>query len=294
VLKLVSDENFDGDILRGLYRRRPDLDVVRVQDIGLNGTPDPDILEWAAVEGRILLTHDRDTMPNFAYERVRASEAMPGVFLVSDLMPIGQAIEERAFLRLRADEARGGTAKQLRTVKDPMVISAFSMIWISPICDSRVCDFCYSQAGRLIKVGRCTVDDLPPFRQCKNRHDGCRCASISLPFDRVLKHLSAGDAWFGDQKKTMIVAERRDFVHQEMACQRERAAGLLQALKSAKVIGAFPFIKIEASHDSSCCKFCASKDGRVIPIEVCTIDDLPPFQQCENTDDGCRCKCVFA
>jgi hypothetical protein len=94
VLKLVSDENFDGAILRGLYRQRPDLDVVRVQDVGLTATPDPDILAWAAVEGRILLTHDRDTMPCFAYDRVRAGQAMPGVFLVSDQMPLGQAIEE--------------------------------------------------------------------------------------------------------------------------------------------------------------------------------------------------------
>jgi hypothetical protein len=94
VLKLVSDENFNGDILRGLYRRRPDLDVVRVQDVGLSATPDPDILEWAAVEGRILLTHDRDTIPSFAYSRVKAGQAMPGVFLVNDLMPTGQAIDE--------------------------------------------------------------------------------------------------------------------------------------------------------------------------------------------------------
>ncbi len=94
MLKLVSDENFNGDILRGLYRRRPDLDLVRVQDIELNGTPDPEILAWAALEGRIVLTHDRDTMPYFAYDRVRAGQAMPGVFLVSDLLPIGQAIDE--------------------------------------------------------------------------------------------------------------------------------------------------------------------------------------------------------
>jgi predicted nuclease of predicted toxin-antitoxin system len=94
VLKQVSDENFNGDILRGLYRRRPDLDVVRVQDVGLSATPDPDVLAWAAVEGRILLTHDRDTMPNFAYDRVRAGQPLPGVLLVSDLMPVGQAIDE--------------------------------------------------------------------------------------------------------------------------------------------------------------------------------------------------------
>ena len=94
MLKLVSDENFNGDILRGLFRRCPDLDVVRAQDVGLNASPDPDILEWAAVNDRILITHDFDTMPFFAYSRVKAGRAMPGVFLVSDQMPIGQAIEE--------------------------------------------------------------------------------------------------------------------------------------------------------------------------------------------------------
>lgn len=94
MLKLVSDENFNGDILRGLYRRRPDLDIVRVQDVGISAIPDPNVLAWAAGEERILLTHDRDTIPNFAYGRVHAGQQMPGVFLVSALMPVGQAIDE--------------------------------------------------------------------------------------------------------------------------------------------------------------------------------------------------------
>jgi len=94
VLKLVSDENFDGDILRGLFRRRPELDVVRVQDVDLMATPDADILAWAASEGRIVLTHDRDTMPYFAYCRVKAGQPVPGVFLVSDQAPIGQLIDD--------------------------------------------------------------------------------------------------------------------------------------------------------------------------------------------------------
>jgi predicted nuclease of predicted toxin-antitoxin system len=94
VIKLVSDENFDGDIWRGLRRRLPTLDIVRAQDVGLTATPDQTILAWAAAEGRVVLTHDRETMPNFAYDRVRAGQPMPGIFLVSDLMPKGQAIEE--------------------------------------------------------------------------------------------------------------------------------------------------------------------------------------------------------
>ena len=89
MIKLVSDENFDGDILRGLLRRMPDLDLARVQDVGLAQAPDPTILTWAAGEQRILLTHDRETVPGFAYERVRARELMAGVFLVSDHMPRG-------------------------------------------------------------------------------------------------------------------------------------------------------------------------------------------------------------
>jgi hypothetical protein len=55
MLRLVSDENFHGDVPRGLYRRRPELDIVRVQVVGLSATSDPDILAWAAAEGRIPL-----------------------------------------------------------------------------------------------------------------------------------------------------------------------------------------------------------------------------------------------
>jgi hypothetical protein len=94
VLKFLSDENFNGDILRGLYRRRPDLNVVRVQDVGLSAATDHDILAWASVEDRIVLTHDRETMLHAAYERVRSGQTMPGVFLVSDRMPFSHVIDE--------------------------------------------------------------------------------------------------------------------------------------------------------------------------------------------------------
>ena len=57
-MRLLSDENFNGAIVRGLMRRLPELDFVRVQDVGLTHTDDPVILQWAANEGRILLTYD--------------------------------------------------------------------------------------------------------------------------------------------------------------------------------------------------------------------------------------------
>ena len=94
MLRLASDENFNGDIVRGLLYRLPELNLVRVQDVGLEGAIDPVVLVWAAENDRIVMTHDRATLPDFAYERVVAGEAMPGVFVVSDRLPVGRAIEE--------------------------------------------------------------------------------------------------------------------------------------------------------------------------------------------------------
>ena len=94
MLILVADENFNNDIVRGMLRRKPDLDIVRVQDVGLSNEDDRVILEWAAQEDRVLVTHDVTTITNFAYERVRAGKPMPGVIEVDDDLPIGQAIND--------------------------------------------------------------------------------------------------------------------------------------------------------------------------------------------------------
>lgn len=94
MLFLVADENFNNAIVRGLIRINPDLDIVRVQDVGLSSTDDPEILEWAANEDRVLLTHDVATITKYAYERVEAGKYMPGVIEVSRKVSLGTAIEE--------------------------------------------------------------------------------------------------------------------------------------------------------------------------------------------------------
>ena len=94
MIRFAADENFNHNIIRGLLRRNPYLDIVSVQDAGLSGADDATVLEWAAQEGRVLLTHDVSTMPRYARERVRAGKPMPGVFEVSRKVPIGQAIED--------------------------------------------------------------------------------------------------------------------------------------------------------------------------------------------------------
>ena len=94
MIRFAADENFNNAILRGLLRRNPNLDIVRVQDVGLSGADDPTVFAWAADEGRVLLTHDVATITRYAYERIRAGEPMPGVFEVNQNVRLGLAIED--------------------------------------------------------------------------------------------------------------------------------------------------------------------------------------------------------
>ncbi len=94
MLKLAADENFNNNIMRGVVRRKPELDIIRVQDVGLSGADDPTILAWAAQTGRVLLTHDVNTITKYAYNRIEAGQAMSGVFEVNRTAPIGPVIED--------------------------------------------------------------------------------------------------------------------------------------------------------------------------------------------------------
>jgi hypothetical protein len=94
VIAFLVDQNFNEHIVDGLTRRHELLEFTYVRGVGLAAAPDASLLEWAANHGLILLTHDRKTIPPLAYARVAAGLVMPGVFLVSDNMQIGDAIDE--------------------------------------------------------------------------------------------------------------------------------------------------------------------------------------------------------
>jgi len=94
MIKFLADENFDNRIVRGLLRRFPEVDVARVQDVGLMNTDDREILAWAANEKRVLLTHDVATMTAFAYERTTENLPMSGIFEVPKNLSVGDAIEQ--------------------------------------------------------------------------------------------------------------------------------------------------------------------------------------------------------
>jgi predicted nuclease of predicted toxin-antitoxin system len=101
----LADENFRGDFVRGLRLRKGDLDILRAQDVGLEGAGDDAVLAWAASNNRIVLTHDRATMPDFAYARVGSGQRMPGLLVLNDRMSVNLAIRELLLAETCADES---------------------------------------------------------------------------------------------------------------------------------------------------------------------------------------------
>jgi predicted nuclease of predicted toxin-antitoxin system len=94
MLRLASDADVRGDLIRGLRRRLPGIDLVRAQDALPDGTLDPEVLAWAAAENRVLITNDRDTMIGFAYHRVVAGEPVPGLIVTTNEQSTGDAIKD--------------------------------------------------------------------------------------------------------------------------------------------------------------------------------------------------------
>jgi len=93
-VRFLADEDVDGDIIQGLRSREPAIDILDVKTTGLRGTADPALLDLAAQQDRILITHDRHTMTRHFRERVDAEKPSPGVFILPQRQSaIGEIIE---------------------------------------------------------------------------------------------------------------------------------------------------------------------------------------------------------
>jgi predicted nuclease of predicted toxin-antitoxin system len=108
MLPLLTDEDVHGNIVAGLRRRQPLLDIVRVQDVGLRQLPDTVILEWAARTGRVVVSVDKKTLAVDAWDRVAHGLPMPGVIILRIILSIGRAIDELEVAAI------AGTADDLR------------------------------------------------------------------------------------------------------------------------------------------------------------------------------------
>ena len=93
-IRFAVDEDFDERIIRGVNLRNEEIDFLNVKSVGLRNSPNSEILAWSPEEGRVLLTHDRNTMSGEARHRVDEGRLMPGLIIVPQVERLGSYIDQ--------------------------------------------------------------------------------------------------------------------------------------------------------------------------------------------------------
>jgi hypothetical protein len=81
-VRFLADEDVRAGIIQGLRSREPAIDILDVKTAGLRGTKDTELLELAAQQGRIVISHDRETMIGYFRERLDSGKSTAGLFVV--------------------------------------------------------------------------------------------------------------------------------------------------------------------------------------------------------------------
>lgn len=92
-IRYLADADFNQSILLAVVRRDPTIDFETAAAGGVIGLGDPDVLATAARAGRILVTHDRKTMPRHFAEFVARQPSL-GVILVRQSLAIASVVED--------------------------------------------------------------------------------------------------------------------------------------------------------------------------------------------------------
>ena len=92
-VRFQADADLNAEIVIGVLRREPSIDFRTADEANLRQVPDPEVLALAAQENRILITHDRRTMPRYFADFI-LHHSSPGVFIIAQTVSMRVAIEE--------------------------------------------------------------------------------------------------------------------------------------------------------------------------------------------------------
>ena len=92
-IQFQADADLNHAIVTATRRREPAVSFTSAASAHLEGILDPEVLERAAAQERILITHDRQTMPEHFRERLAQGKSSPGVLIVSQFEPLGPVVE---------------------------------------------------------------------------------------------------------------------------------------------------------------------------------------------------------
>lgn len=92
-VRFQADADLNQIILLATIRWEPAIDFQTAMAAGLSGVDDSKVLARAATDGRILVTHDRKTMPRHFAEFI-AREASPGLLVIPQSLSVAAAVED--------------------------------------------------------------------------------------------------------------------------------------------------------------------------------------------------------
>ncbi len=93
-IRFLADADLNKAIVSGVLRREPSLDFLTAQAARLRRVTDPEVLALAAEQNRVLVSHDVGTMPAHFRAFRNAGRQSAGVFLISQSLDVGNAIDE--------------------------------------------------------------------------------------------------------------------------------------------------------------------------------------------------------
>jgi hypothetical protein len=96
-IRFQADADLNEEIVAGVVRQEPDIDFRTATEASLHGLPDEEVLAYAAQEARILVTHDRRTMPAH-FDKFIVNQTSPGACIISQKTRVRDAIQELLLL----------------------------------------------------------------------------------------------------------------------------------------------------------------------------------------------------
>jgi len=101
-VRFQADSDLNEDIVTGVVRREPKIDFQTASEANLRGLLDQRVLALAAFENRILVSHDRRTMPHHFADFI-VNEKSPGVVIIAQKVSVNAAIEELLLIWATSD-----------------------------------------------------------------------------------------------------------------------------------------------------------------------------------------------
>jgi hypothetical protein len=103
MIRFLADAYLNEGIVAGCLRREPKMDFLSANEADLEGVPDPEVLTLAAVQDRIVASNDFRTKPRHFGDFLKAGNSSPGLLLVPQRLPVGEAIEEIVLILAASD-----------------------------------------------------------------------------------------------------------------------------------------------------------------------------------------------